>query len=104
MAVQFTLSRMFQLVAVVAVLCSMFASLPWPEALVLLGTTNASVAIAFFCWWRLRTALVAGMTSVLIAAALFNSGYGRIAWPSLIAAGMFQAATILDWFLFCHRR
>ena len=76
MVVQFTLSRMFQLVAVAAILCSLFASLEWPVALALLCVTNGFAAIVFLGMWRLRTAFVAGFTSILIAAALFFSGYG----------------------------
>jgi hypothetical protein len=47
MAVQFTLSRMFQLVAAVAILCSLFASLPWTAVLCVLAVINAIAYLEF---------------------------------------------------------
>ena len=113
MAVQFTLSRMFQLVAVAAVLCSLFASLPWPTALVVLIVMNAIAALWFFAAGRLRTSNLACIASFLIMATLVLTDWGmytygrppvvRVAWPPLFAACVFELATILDWFLFFHR-
>ena len=110
MAVQFTLSRMFQLVAVVAVLCSLFASLPWPIAMAVLSVANVMASIIFFVGGRSRTSNLASITSLLVLATLFSTDWDRynysglpvvhIAWPIAIAACAFQVATILVWFLF----
>jgi hypothetical protein len=111
MAVQFTLSRMFQLVAVVAILCSLFASLPWPIAMAVLSVANVMAAIVFFVGGRSRTSNLASVTSLLVLATLFSTDWGlsslhpvvHVAWPIAIAACAFQLATILAWFLFYHR-
>ncbi len=113
MAVQFTLSRMFQLVALVAVLCSLFATLPWPIALAVLSVANAMAAIVFFVAGRSRTSNLASIASLLVLATLFSNDFDRynpsghpvviVVWPLLIAACAFQLATILAWFLFFHR-
>ena len=113
MAVQFTLSRMFQLVAVAAILCSLFATLPWPIALAVLSVANAMAAIVFFVAGRSRTSNLASIASLLDLATLFSTDFDRynysghpvvhIAWPIAIAACAFQLATILAWFLSFHR-
>jgi hypothetical protein len=105
MAVQFTLSRMFQLVVVVAVLCSLFASLRWYTALFALIIVNALACIAFAAVKRPITAGFAALTSFLIAATLsftwFPQDYGDVVvpWAILIGARVSQLATVLSWFL-----
>jgi hypothetical protein len=110
MAVQFTLSRMFQLVAVVAILCSLFASLMWFEALGVWGVINGIACIGFRIARRPRTAVLAGVTAflILVAWGLTALSFSMLppkapAWPWMIAACVFELATILDWFLFIHR-
>jgi hypothetical protein len=111
MAVQFTLSRMFQLVAVVALLCSLFATLPWPLAMAILSVANAMAAIVFFVAGQSRTSNLASITALLVLATLFSADRDfsilhplvHVAWPIAIAACAFQVATILAWFLFFHR-
>jgi hypothetical protein len=112
MTVQFSLSRMFQLVAVVAILCSLFASLWWFAALGVLAVINGIACIGFQIAGRQRTANLAGVTALLILAAVGFAAmtyYSMLppsiayAWPALSAACVFELATILDWFLFFHR-
>jgi hypothetical protein len=109
MAVQFTLSRMFQLVAIVAILCSLFASLPWPVALVALAVINLIACIAFFRARRWRTGALAGATAISILTFLLFTAWGlsqpadRASWPDLILICVLELAVILDWFLFFHR-
>ena len=111
MTVQFSLSRMFQLVAVVAVLCSLFASLPWGIAMAILSVANVMAAIVFFVAGRSKTSNLASITSLLVLATLFSTDWRlsslhpvvHVAAPIAIAACAFQLATVLAWFLSFHR-
>jgi hypothetical protein len=110
MTVQFTLSRMFQLVAVVAILCSLFASLELSVALGVLGVINVIACFGFHIAGKPRTARLAEVTAflILIAWGHIAMGFSTLApkfpaWPWLIAATVSELATILDWFLFFHR-
>jgi len=109
MAVQFSLSRMFQLVAVVAILCSLFASLSWFAALGVVGIINGIACFGFHIARKPRTARLAEVTAFLIlivwghTAMNFSTLPPKLpVWPWLIAASVSQLATILDWFLFFH--
>jgi hypothetical protein len=101
MAVQFTLSRMFQLIAVVAILCSLFATMPWPVAFIVLCIMNAIACAGF---WieddRPRTAWLAFLTSAGIMTAFYLACLQLpiVPWIFLIAACILQLATILSWF------
>jgi hypothetical protein len=101
MTVQFTLRRMFQLVAVVAIICSLFATLPWPVALIALCIVNAIAAAGFWIGdERPRTAGLALLTSAGIVAAFCRAivTWPFVPWLSLFAVCVLQLATILSWF------
>ena len=108
MAFQFTLSRMFQLVAVGAVMCSLFATVWFPAAMLVLAFVDVMACIGFKSLGRPGTALLAALTSVLIVVTLLYKGIGfqsvrhlvAVAWPPLTAACILQVATILSWFFF----
>ncbi len=85
MAVQFTLSRMFQLVAVVAVLCSLFVSLEWFVAIGALGVINVIACFGFHIAGKPRTARLAEITAflILIAWGHIAMGFSTLA-PSFL--------------------
>jgi len=103
--VQFSLSRLFQLTFVVAVVCALFAALKWPLALLALSGMNAVACVRFWLTKRTRMALMAFATSILMLATLLLTNWGlsmpqpvvRVAWPYLVAACVSQSATILFW-------
>jgi hypothetical protein len=105
MPVQFTLSRMFQLVAIVAALCSLFASLKWPAALCVLAVVNVVACLGFLFLKRTITAILAAVTAALIVYTLaFASRHLLIMmWLPLIPACVSQLAAILSWFLSDNR-
>jgi lipopolysaccharide export LptBFGC system permease protein LptF len=102
---------MFVVVTVVAVLCSLLASLPSRVALPLLSIVNMIAAIGFVIRGKLATAYFAVIASILILLCLFSTDWGaagphpatHVAWPPLIAACIFEFATILGCFLFLRR-
>ena len=112
MTLQFSLSRMFQLVVVVAILCSLFASLKWPVALLVLSGMNAVACLGFGITRRPIVAGFAGATTILILATLFYTNWGlsslhpgvRVAWPFLIAACFSELATLVCWLLSENQR
>ena len=111
MAVQFTLSRMFQLVAVVAVVCSLFATVAFPWAVLLLAEMNGVACIGFYIVGKSRLSKLAGATLGLVFTALVNSiaalldaaGSNSILktcwpwWPWWLLACLSQLATVLCW-------
>jgi len=102
---RFSLSRLFQLTLVVAVVCALFAALKWPLALLALSGMNAVACVRFWLTRRTRVALMALATSVFMLAALLFTDWGfstprpvvRVAWPHLVAACVWQLATMLFW-------
>ncbi len=105
MHTQFSLARMLQAVAVIAVICSLFAQLRWPSALFVLSGMN--LVVGFWFWYRGRAQLrtLALATFALIIATLFFTDWGlsspqprvRVAVLPLIAACFTQVLTIVLW-------
>ena len=82
MAVQFTLSRMFQLVAVVAVVCSLFATVAFPWAVLLLAEMNGVACIGFLYRGEI-SAFQVGWSDVgagVYGFGQFDSGPSRRRW------------------------
>jgi hypothetical protein len=105
---QFTLRRLFGLVFVVAVICSLFASLSLMSAMVALAAMNGIACLVLLFTWRDRTSGLAGWTAILLfATGMFTDWDGpgqtpsglHIAWGWLTAACIAQLATIVCWFL-----
>ncbi len=108
MTVQFSLSRMFQLVAVVAVLCSLFATVEWPKAMLLLAGVNAIAWLRFLIVKKVLLSSLAGTTSFLIWAALAYTTFDQLGsytvvigrwWPWWMPACISEFATVLCWLL-----
>lgn len=107
---QFPMIRFFQLAVIIAVTLSLFATLRWPPALLVLSVFNAIASIHFFRTSRARTAILAFTTSVLLLATLFFTNWGlstprpvvRVAWPFLVAACVLQLCVFVNW-LFSER-
>jgi hypothetical protein len=107
MVIQFTISRMCQLIVVGAVLCSLFATVWFPAALLILAVFNAMACVGFGIAAKPTTAGLAALTSILIVVALFSKGIGfetigdfvAVTWLPIVSAGILELATILSWFL-----
>lgn len=76
MQAQFSLSRMLQLAVVVAVISALFGHLPWPLALLALCGLNVLASVWFWLTKRSWLGNTAGVTAVLIFAALFFTDWG----------------------------
>ncbi len=108
MRFQFTLRRLFGLVTMVAVVCSLFASLELPEAMLILAGANAVACVGFGIVKRALLSGLAGATSLLIVVAWeanFMCTYSmlpppRSLWLSCLAAACIsEFATIVCWLL-----
>jgi len=102
---QFSIRRMLGAVTIVAIISALFGSLPWPVAMLVLAGVNWSVAVA--CWFTGQHTIgkFAAATCALIISALVFTDWGfsspsarsRIAWNSVVAAGMTQLLAIGAW-------
>jgi hypothetical protein len=113
MTIQFTLSHMFQLIAVVAIFFSLFVSLEWQAALAYISMLDLVAAFVLSAEGRLRTGCAAYLTAILILAGVFLADRNywasypttRLAWWQwwpLVPACVLQLTTIVDWFFFVH--
>ena len=106
MTVQFSLRRLFCLVTLVAVVCSLFASLWWPTAMLLLAGMNVIACVGFRIVKKSLLSGLAGVTSLIILIAFgatFMGFYDLLPppcsfWlPWLAAAGISEIVTIVCW-------
>jgi hypothetical protein len=109
MATQFTLRRLMFLVVIVAVVCSLFATLDWSWAMLLLAGMNAFASLSFTIVKRVRLSSLAGMTSSIILVTLVCTvGFAitvplnyppviRVWWAWWTPAFILELATVLCW-------
>ena len=106
MSLQFSLRRLLGLVTLVAVVCSLFASLWWPVAMLLLAGMNLIACVGFRIVKRSLLSGLAGVTSLLIVVAFGATFMGfydllpppRSFWlPLLTAACISELATVVCW-------
>ena len=91
---------MFKLTAVVAVICSLFASIPWPATFFVLFVANGIAYFVLVAYGKRQTAGLAALTSILTFATLLFTDLGFeslhhtvvVAWLPLIAACISQLA------------
>jgi hypothetical protein len=102
MPLQFSLRRLFGLVTIAAVVCSLFATVEWHSGMALLAGMNLIACIGFLSVRRWLLSGLAGVTTLLILMAImldshpFASSFeGWVA--SLVWAGILQCVTLVCW-------
>jgi len=89
------------LTVVVAVVCSVFASMTWPVAMLALAGLNVVASIVF--WRARRFRICAWATSFFLLMTLSLTDWCSssfkpvtyVAWMDLVLAGVFQAAALI---------
>jgi hypothetical protein len=103
---QFSLRRLFGLVTMVAVVCSLFATVGWARGLLALAGMNLVACVVFLSSNRRILAALAGVTTLLSLWALMVSApvHGNVFAPSfegwvalLVWVGFLQSVTLICW-------
>jgi hypothetical protein len=105
--IRFSIRRLCILPVIVAVVCALFASLPWPWAVLAIAGLNGVACIGFWIVGRRAVSGLAATTTALLIATLVQTDWGmssphpevRVAWSWLVAACFGQVATVVCWLL-----